>query len=254
VEVRVKDEPIKVCIWSFGRAGQFLGFVVHENGIEIDPNKIETINKIKEPTNETEVQSLLGKVNYLRHFITNLARKLEPLLPLARLKHEKGFVWGAAQQEAFDQIKENLSKLPVLHAPKEGVAYRLYIAATDGTLGAVLMQELAGKEFSVAYLSRRMVDVETTYTHIEKLCLSLYYVCSKFRHYILSSSCVVTCQHDVVRHMIQKLILSGRMGKWANALVEYQSTYEPLRAVKRQIVAVFIIDHNIDIDDAVSLW
>jgi hypothetical protein len=50
-----------VCIWSLGGA---VGFVVHENGVEIDPKKIETINKIKEPTNRTEVQSLLGKVNY----------------------------------------------------------------------------------------------------------------------------------------------------------------------------------------------
>jgi hypothetical protein len=112
--------------------------VVHENGVEIDPKKIETINKIKEPTNRTEVQSLLGKVNYWRRFITNLAGKVEPLLPLVPLKHEKGFVWGTSQW-AFDRIKEYLRKSPVLHASREGVAYRLYIAATDGTLGAVLM-------------------------------------------------------------------------------------------------------------------
>jgi acetoin utilization deacetylase AcuC-like enzyme len=46
--------------------GHFLGFVVHENGIEIDPKKIENVRRIKEPTNRTEVQSLLRKVNYLR--------------------------------------------------------------------------------------------------------------------------------------------------------------------------------------------
>jgi hypothetical protein len=46
--------------------GRFLGFIVHENGIEIDPKKIDTIRKIKEPTNKTKVQSLLGKLNYLR--------------------------------------------------------------------------------------------------------------------------------------------------------------------------------------------
>jgi hypothetical protein len=61
---------------------------------------------------------------------------------------------------------------------------------------------------------------------------------------------VVSCQHDAVKHMIQKPILSGRMGKWAYALVEYELTYEPLRADKGHIVADFIVDHNIDVDDA----
>jgi ribonuclease HI len=122
----------------------------------------------------------------------------------------------------------------------------------------VLMQKHAGKEFVVAFLSGRMIDAETRYTRIEKLCLSLYYACSKFRHYILSSLCVVTCQHDVVRHMIQKLILRRRMGKWVYALIEYELTYEQLRAVKGQIMADFIVDHNIEIDDvslvAVNPW
>jgi ribonuclease HI len=197
-------------------------------------------------------------VNYLQCFITNLAGKIEPLLPLVRLKHEKGFMWSAAQREAFDRIMEYLRKPPVLCTPREGVAYRLYIAATDRTLGAVLMQNHAGKEFVVAFLSGRMIDAETRYTRIEKLCLSLYYACSKFRHYILSSLCVVTCQHDVVRHMIQKLILRRRMGKWVYALIEYELTYEQLRAVKGQIMADFIVDHNIEIDDvslvAVNPW
>jgi hypothetical protein len=44
-------------------AGRFLGFVVHEKGIEIDPKQIEAIKKIQEPTCKREVQSMLGKVN-----------------------------------------------------------------------------------------------------------------------------------------------------------------------------------------------
>jgi hypothetical protein len=44
---------------------QFLGFIVHEHGIEVDPKIIEAIKKIKEPTCKKDVQSLLGKVNYL---------------------------------------------------------------------------------------------------------------------------------------------------------------------------------------------
>jgi hypothetical protein len=62
--------------------------------------------------------------------------------------------------------------------------------------------------------------------------LSLYYAGSKFQQYLMSSSCVVACQLDVVKYMMQKPILSGRLGKWAYSLVEYDVKYEPLRATK----------------------
>jgi hypothetical protein len=77
-----------------------------------------------------------------------------------------------------------------------------------------------------------MLDAETRYTQVEKLCLALYYACSKFQKYIYTSSCIMACQYDVMKHMIQKPILSGRMGKWAYSLVEYELSYEPLQAVK----------------------
>jgi hypothetical protein len=53
--------------------GRFLGFVVHEHDIQIDPKKIESIGKIGEDVCKKDVQKLLGKINYLCHFISNLA-------------------------------------------------------------------------------------------------------------------------------------------------------------------------------------
>jgi hypothetical protein len=85
-------------------AGRFLGFVVHENGIEIDPKKVEAIKRIPETTCKREVQSLLGKVNYLRCFISNLEGRLKSLLPLVRMKHEREFTSGVEQQRAFKWV------------------------------------------------------------------------------------------------------------------------------------------------------
>jgi hypothetical protein len=104
----------------------------------------------------------------------------------------------------------------------------------------------------MAYMSRCLLDAETWYVFVEKLCLSLYYACSKFRHYILSSSCIVACQYNVIMHMLLKSILSGRMGKWPYALVEYDLAYDPLRSMKGQVVADFIVDHAVDVDHSVN--
>jgi hypothetical protein len=74
----------------------------------------------------------------------------------------------------------------------------------------------------------------------------LFYACSKLRYYLLSSTCIVACQANVVRHMLQWSILSGRIGKWAYALIEYDLAYEPLKSMKGQVIADLIIGHSID--------
>jgi hypothetical protein len=105
----------------------------------------------------------------------------------------------------------------MLRAPKAENPIKMYIAAQEWVIGAVLLQKEDGKEFLVAYISWHLLDAETRYIFVEKLCLSLYYACSKFGHYILSSSCILACQYDVIKHMLLKTILSRRIGKWAYA-------------------------------------
>jgi hypothetical protein len=111
----------------------------------------------------------------------------------------------------------------------------------DAVIGAVLMQVTEGKEHIVTYQ-----NTETRYSFIKRLCLSLFYACSKLRHYWLASTCVVSCQADVIKHMLQQPILSGRIKKLAYALLEYDLAYEPLKSMKGHVVADFIIGHSID--------
>jgi hypothetical protein len=71
---------------AFGvSTGRFLGFIVHGHGIQVDPKKVEAVKKLEEPTCKKDVQKLLGKINYLRRFIANLAGKIDSFLPLVRL-------------------------------------------------------------------------------------------------------------------------------------------------------------------------
>jgi hypothetical protein len=133
----LRMNPLKC---SFGvTLGRFLGFIVHEHGIQIDPKRIESIGKIGEPVCKKGIQKLLGKMNYLRHFISNLAGRVESLLPLVRLIHEDEFIWGAEQQEAFEKIKEYLRSPPVLRAQKNRNPFKMYIAAQEHVIGAVLL-------------------------------------------------------------------------------------------------------------------
>jgi hypothetical protein len=73
--------------YAFGvSAGKFLGFIIHEHGIEIDPDQIKSIRNVGAPTCKLEMQKFIGNVNYLRRFISNLAGKVDAFTPNLRLK------------------------------------------------------------------------------------------------------------------------------------------------------------------------
>jgi hypothetical protein len=234
---------------AFGlSADKFLGFIIHEHGIEIDPKRVESIKKVKVPTCKKKLQSFLGKVNYLRRFISNLSKRVKAFTPIFWLTNDAEFIWGAEQQAAFELIKKYFSTPLVLKVPQSRVPFQLYVAAENDVIGVVLTQESKGKEHIITYVSRRLLDVEIRYQFIEELCFSLYYACTMLRHYLLSSTCIVACQIDVIKHMLHRPILSGRLVKWAYGLVEYDLVYESLKSIKGQIVTDFIVEHRVDIE------
>ena len=73
-------------------AGKFLGFIIHEHGIEIDPDQIKSIWNMGPPTCKVKVQKFLGKINYLRRFISNVAGKIDAFTPILRLKNDVEFI------------------------------------------------------------------------------------------------------------------------------------------------------------------
>jgi hypothetical protein len=81
---------------------------------------------------------------------------------------------------------------------------------------------------------------------LKKLCLCLFYACTKIRYYLLSSSCNVFYQTDVIKYMLQNPIISGIIHKWAYTFIEYDVAYKYLKSMKGQVVANFIVDHRID--------
>nr|ABA96742.1 retrotransposon protein, putative, unclassified [Oryza sativa Japonica Group] len=108
----LKMNPTKC---AFGvSASQFLGFLIHERGIEVPQRSINAIQKIQPLEDKTKLQELISKINFVRRFISNLSGRLEPFTSLLRLKADQKFIWGEEQQKTLDNIKKYLSSPPVL--------------------------------------------------------------------------------------------------------------------------------------------
>ena len=71
--------------------------MVHEREIKISQKTTTTINNVVAPEIKVELQSLIGKINFIRRFIANLSSKIQPFSPLLKLKAGQKFVWGEAQ-------------------------------------------------------------------------------------------------------------------------------------------------------------
>jgi len=113
--------------------------MVHQRGIEISRRSIDAVNKIVAPTNKTELQSLIGKINFIRPFISNLSGKIRAFSPLLKLKADQEFVWGKEQHLAMDEIKNYLTNPLVLSPPQQGKPFRLHLSTDGMVIGSALI-------------------------------------------------------------------------------------------------------------------
>ena len=125
---------------AFGvSAGQFLGFMVHERGIKVGQKSIKAIDEAVPPTTKIELQSLLGKINFIKRFISNLSERVLSFSPLLKLKNDQEFKWGDVQQKAFEEIKEYMKCPPVLIPSQQGKPFKLYISVDDQMIASALI-------------------------------------------------------------------------------------------------------------------
>jgi hypothetical protein len=195
---------------AFGvSAGQFLSFLVHERGVEIYLKSQEAVRTMVPPTTKRELRQLIGKINFVRRFISNLSRRIEPFMDLVKIKANEEFRWGAEQQRVFEESKEYLARPPVLVPPLQDMPFYIYLSVGDNSIASVVVQVYDGKKKVVFYLSKRMLDTETRYQEIEKLCLCLFFTCTKLRLILLSTEIIVICKSDVIKHMLTGPMLKG---------------------------------------------
>ncbi|KAK1596217.1 hypothetical protein QYE76_018556 [Lolium multiflorum] len=146
----------------------FLGFVVSANGIEVDSSKVEAIHNWPTPTNVGQVRSFHGLAGFYRRFVKDFSTIACPLNELT--KKNVPFVWGKAQQNAFDELKKRLTEAPLLALPDFSKTFEIECDASGLGIGGVLMQN--GKP--VAYYSEKLDGARLNYPIYDKELYALY--------------------------------------------------------------------------------
>jgi hypothetical protein len=119
--------------------GKLLGHIISKDGIKIDPSTIESIQKVEHPRNLKELQSFIGKINFLRIFIPNLAELLMNITNM--LKKDAKIKWNTEAKQSFEQVKHALTQAPVLIIPDYSKDFYIFSFASEHTIVAILLQK-----------------------------------------------------------------------------------------------------------------
>ncbi|CAL8991629.1 unnamed protein product [Prunus brigantina] len=198
---------------AFGVAsGKFLGFMISQRGIETNPEKIRPLIDMRVPKMKKEIQSLTGRVAALSRFISKATDRCAPYFKA--LKGSKRQIdWTSECDRAFDDLKNYMSRAPLLSTPLPGETLVIYLSVSASALSSVLIRQPNGIELPIFYMSHALQDAEQR---------------------------INVLTNQPLRQVLQKPETSGRLIKWAIELGEFDISYHPRQSEKRQAVADFI--------------
>ena len=138
----------------FKKSVAYLGHIISDEGISTDPQKVEAIKAWPIPKNLKELQSFLGICNYYQRFIPHYSGIATPLTNLTHKNTE--YQWTSQAQEAFEELKDLLTRAPVLCIPDPLKPFTVTTDASGFAIGAVLQQDQGHGPQPVAFTSRKM--------------------------------------------------------------------------------------------------
>ena len=178
-----------------------LGIVISPEGIIIDPRWIEAIKDIILPHNKKAMQSFLGKINFVRRFISDFAEIIKPLQEM--IKKYFNFKWKKERREAFEKIKEAIAEAPTLWSLNFDNEFILYAFASDHSIAAVLTQKNEeGEEFLLSFMRTTLQGVELKYPSIDKQDFVVFKAMKHFRLYLLRLHTNIIVVDSVVKALL----------------------------------------------------
>lgn len=199
---------------------RYLGHVVSERGVAMDPEKVAAIINISPPKTVKQLRSYIGMVSWYRKFINNFAAVVEPLLRL--LKKDVKFKFGPDQMKAFVALKLRLTEAPILTGPDFNKTFYLQTDASYSAVAGVLTQkDDQGHDKVIAYCSKNLSDTEKKYTVSEKERLAVLMCIRKFRPYLEGYHFVLITDHSSLKWILTVKDAGGRLARWAMELQAY---------------------------------
>lgn len=250
--ITINVEKSKFC----QRETDYLGFVIGEDGLKPNPEKVEAIVNFRRPTTLKELRRFTAMCQWYMRLIPNYAAIAAPLTDMTS---PKKFTkdWTPEAISAFEKLKQMLSSEPVLSSPDYSRPFIIQCdASISGVGGALIQKDDSGVERPVAFMSRKLNGAQKNYSITELECLAAVLAIKKFRPYIEGTRFVVVTDHASLKWLMSLRDLSGRLARWSIKLQAYD--FEIIHrcgkdnivadALSRAVESISIEDPNASID------
>ena len=173
---------------------EYLGLVLSEGWVEMDPIKIAGVRDWLTPKNITEVQSFVSFVNFYRRFILEFSHVASPLHRLTK----KAEPWRQNEPEeaAFRALKSLVTLAPILVLPDQGARFRVE-TDTSGYATRVILSQLRNDEkwHPIGFTSKSLSPAEHNYAIYDKELLSV--ICGlEWRHILEGTKHTIEILND----------------------------------------------------------
>ena len=229
---RIRDAGLTVrptkCLIGYGNIG-FTGHVVGNGIVQMEQEKLQKIRDAPQPKTKKQVRSFLGLAGYYRRFIPSFAETAAPLTDLTKKGASSKVEWQPVHEHAFNTLKTQLTKEPILRLPDLAKSFILQADASDNGIGAVLLQQHDDGIFPVAYASKKLLRREKNYSVTERECLSIVFGIKKFQKYLYGKQFTIQTDHAPLSFIQRSKIGSGRIMRWALFLQNYSFKIEAIK-------------------------
>ena len=201
---------------------EYLGMVIEEGKISMDPGKLKGIRDWPSPTTVKQTRGFLGFGNFYRRFIRGFSNLAKPLNDLLKKDHK--FIWTDDCQKAFDELKKRFTEEPVLMMPDQTKPFQIETDASKYATGAVLTQlDSNGDRHPISFISKTFSPAERNYEIYDRELLAIIRALEEWRHYIQGSphTTIVLSDHKNLTYYREAKKLNRRQARWSLYLSEY---------------------------------
>jgi hypothetical protein len=205
---------------------KFLGHTIFNEGISVDPTKVQEVMDWKPPTSVHQIRSFLGLAGYYRQFIPDFSKIAKPMTEL--LKKEVKFHWNDKCEEAFHTLRKLLTTVPGLAQPDSTKPFDVYCDASGTRLGCVLMQN----NRVIAYASRALRNHEQNYPTHDLELAAIIHALKIWRHHLMGTKCNIYTNHKSLKYIFTQANLNMRQRCWLELIKDYslEVHYHPGKA------------------------